>query len=104
MQTNFFDLCDPAADRPDGPGDQASAAAKRIFIYDGQVFDDPGPEYSVQDVLNFLAQTYPELANGTWHSRTLPDGAPGGVEEITFVKVTGEKGGHVLGPEQRRQR
>jgi hypothetical protein len=28
------------------------------------------------------------VGNGTWTSRTLPDGA----EEITFVKVTGEKG------------
>ena len=41
-----------------------------------------------KDVLAFLAQTYPELENGTWHSRVLPDGS----EEITFVKVTGEKG------------
>jgi PRTRC genetic system protein C len=97
-QANFFDQ--PADGSPllSGPIVQP---AKRLFLYDGQVFDDPGPEYGVQDVLNFLAQTYPELANGTWHSRTLPDGT----EEITFVKVTGEKGGHALvEPGQRRQR
>ena len=62
---------------------------KRLFLYDGTYFEDPGPEYSAQEVLNFLAQSYPELEQGTWHSRRLPDGS----EEITFVKVTGEKGG-----------
>lgn len=96
-QANFFDQPTDGPPLLSGPIGQA---AKRLFLYDGQVFDDPGSEYSTQDVLNFLAQTYPELASGTWHSRTLPDGT----EEITFVKVTGEKGGHVLGPGQRRQR
>ena len=62
--------------------------ARRVFVYANQVFADPGPEYTVQDVLDFLAQTYPELGHATWHSRRLPDGS----EEITFVKVTGEKG------------
>jgi PRTRC genetic system protein C len=61
---------------------------KRVFVYDGQYFEDPGPEYTIEDVLNFLAQTYPELENGAWHSRRMPDDT----EEITFVKVTGEKG------------
>jgi len=89
MQTDFFEQQEqgqvssaPATERP---------AARRVFLYDNQVFEDPGAEYSVQDVLNFLSQTYPELGNGTWHSRALPDGT----EEITFVKVTGEKGGQV---------
>jgi PRTRC genetic system protein C len=63
----------------------------RHFYYDGQLFEDPGPEYSPQDILNFLAATYPELRNGTWTQRTLPDGS----EEITFHKVTGEKGAAV---------
>lgn len=62
---------------------------KRVFVYDNQYFEDPGAAYTVEDVLNFLAQTYPELENGTWHSRLMPDDT----EEITFVKVTGEKGG-----------
>ena len=88
MQSNFFEqpASEQAASRsyqtPDQPG------PKRVFLYDNQVFEDPGQKYSTQDVLNFLAQTYPELGNGTWTSRTLPDGT----EEITFVKVTGEKG------------
>jgi len=88
MQSNFFEPQEsdkPAAEVYQTPD---RSARKRVFLYDNQLFEDPGPEYSVQDVLNFLAQTYPELGNGTWTSRTLPDDT----EEITFVKVTGEKG------------
>jgi PRTRC genetic system protein C len=84
-QANFFD---PATTGPPLLPGPTTPATKRIFLYDGQIFEDPGPEYTVRDVLDFLARTYPELENGTWHRRTLPDGT----EEITFVKVTGEKG------------
>jgi PRTRC genetic system protein C len=77
-QEQIVILNEPAANQP----------KKRVFVYDGQYFEDPGPEYSVEDVLGFLASTYPELENGTWNRRPMPDGT----EEITFVKVTGEKG------------
>ena len=90
-RVSMFDL---PPQRPLLPG-PVSQPTRRVFLYDNQVFEDPGPEYSVQDVLNFLATTYPELGNGTWTSRTLPDDATGAVEEITFVKVTGEKGSGV---------
>ena len=80
-QGDFFDNA-AAPPRLDTPH------RKRSFLYDGTYFEDPGPEYSAQDVLNFLAQSYPELEQGSWHSRNLPDGS----EEITFVKVAGEKG------------
>ncbi len=86
---------DAAAAQPQGDffGQQQAAPTgsprKRLFAYDSQYWQDPGPEYTVEDVLSFLADTYPELKNGTWSSRTLPDGT----EEFTFVKVTGEKGG-----------
>jgi PRTRC genetic system protein C len=83
-QVSLFDL---PPERPLLPG-PVSRLTNRVFLYDNQHFEDPGPEYSVQDVLNFLATTYPELGNGTWTSRSLPDGS----QEITFVKVTGEKG------------
>ncbi len=63
----------------------------RHFYYDGQRFEDPGPEYSPQDILNFLAVTYPELRQGSWTQRPRPDGTA----EITFHKVTGEKGATV---------
>lgn len=80
-QQGFFD------ESPNGPL-TATKVKRRVFVYDNQRFEDPGAEYSTQDVLRFLAETYPELTTATWHSRTLPDG----VEEITFVKVTGDKG------------
>lgn len=86
MQTNFFEQ-NESKQQHQTP--LLTGPVKRVFVYDGQYFEDPGSEYQVQDVLNFLAETYPELERGTWSSRTLPDGS----EEITFVKVTGEKGG-----------
>jgi len=92
-QVNFFDRQN--SDRQPLLIEGAAASApptQRTFVYDGQYFSDPGAEYSVQDVLLFLAQDYPELENATYNSRTLPDGAAGAVEEITFVKVAGEKG------------
>lgn len=86
-QNDFFNP--PADPEPvvilNGP---AAPPRKRVFVYDGQYFEDPGPEYTPEDVMGFLAQTYPELETGTYHRRSLPDGS----EEITFVKVTGEKG------------
>ena len=85
-QTNFFDQ---AAEPGPLPQLNPPAPAKRAFFYDGTYFEDPGPDYSTQAVLDLLARTYPELEGGTWTSRTLPDGS----EEITFVKVTGDKGG-----------
>lgn len=93
MQSNFFDPSQPANDGSKAYQTPDRPATRRVFLYDNQVFEDPGREYSTQDVLNFLAQTYPELGNGTWTSRTLPDGS----EEITFVKVTGEKGSGATG-------
>jgi len=66
--------------------------AKRRFVYDGQMFEDPGPRYSIREVLAFLSETYPELSSGSWTSRSRPDGS----EEITLVKVSGEKGAGTL--------
>lgn len=91
QQNDFFSSQQPAS----GPeqvvilnGPATHKPKKRVFVYDGQYFEDPGAEYTIQDVLGFLAQTYPELQSGTWNSRVMPDHT----EEITFVKVTGEKG------------
>ncbi|RMG66377.1 MAG: hypothetical protein D6722_15115, partial [Bacteroidetes bacterium] len=72
------------------PGPTATPP-RLLFYYDNQLFEDPGPEYSNRDILNFLAETYLELRQGSWSSRTLPDGT----EEVTFHKVTGEKGTRV---------
>jgi PRTRC genetic system protein C len=88
-QVNFFDPQDDPNGQPLLIEEAAASTPKRrTFVYDGQYFSDPGAEYSTEDVLRFLAQDYPELESATRHSRTLPDGA----EEITFVKVAGEKG------------
>lgn len=59
----------------------------RRFYYDNQEFDDPGPDYTIRDVLAYLAQTYPELANGSWIKTPV-----GEYDAYTFYKVTGEKG------------
>jgi PRTRC genetic system protein C len=84
VQSNFFNQEPTQAPL----NDPAPAGHKRLFVYDGQYWDDPGPAYTPNDVRLLLAKTYPALENGSWTSRILPDG----VEEITFVKTMGEKG------------
>lgn len=79
-QTGFFN--EPA------PEQLNTAPKKRIFFYDSQYFEDPGSQYTPEEVMRLLARTYPALENGSWTSRSLADGT----EEITFVKVAGEKG------------
>lgn len=79
-QTGFFNT--PA------PEQLNTTPKKRVFVYDNQYFEDPGPQYSPEEVMRLLARTYPALENGSWTSRSLADGS----EEITFVKVAGEKG------------
>ena len=64
---------------------------KRLFQYNGQHWEDPGPQYTNAQVMATLAQSYPELENGTWSERDLEDGTV----EVTFVKVYGEKGAGV---------
>ncbi len=66
---------------------QPPAPRPRRFMYDGKTFDDPGPQYSIRDVMGFLAQSYPELANGSWTKTPYDD-----YDLLTFYKVTGEKG------------
>ncbi|MCP4358505.1 MAG: hypothetical protein GY796_10860, partial [Chloroflexi bacterium] len=67
---------------------------KRVFLYGQDVFEDPGQDYSIHDVMQILAKTYPDLGNGSWAIQYVPDPAiPGGsIEEVTFVKNMGEKG------------
>jgi PRTRC genetic system protein C len=86
-QTQFFET--RGQHSPDGS--PPNPPKPRLFYYDGQLFEDPGPEYTARDILNFLSATYPELRQGSWTSRRLSDGS----EEITFHKVTGEKGAAV---------
>lgn len=36
---------------------------KREFLHNGQVLPDPNPEMEVQEVLDFYANSYPELTS-----------------------------------------
>jgi len=60
----------------------------RVFKYNDQVFQDPGEEWSVEDIKKSLAQTFPEIAQATVNEKTLDDGTV----EVTFVKRSGTKG------------
>lgn len=60
----------------------------RIFKYGDNAFQDPGEQFTVDDVKRSLAQTFPEVSQATVSTKTLDDGT----EEITFVKRSGTKG------------
>lgn len=61
----------------------------RVFYYDGKkVADDPGPEFSNDEVKKHLAQYFPELAQATWDEKEQDDGTV----EVTFAKRAGTKG------------
>lgn len=60
----------------------------RIFKFQDHSFQDPGEEYTVDDVRKALAATFPDIAQATTEARTLDDGT----EEITFIKRSGTKG------------
>ncbi len=63
-------------------------AQKRVFKYAGQTFEDPGPDYSIEEIKQHLVGTYPEVAQSTVEEKTLDDGTL----EVTFVKRAGTKG------------
>lgn len=60
----------------------------RIFKYNDNTFQDPGPEWSVEDVKSALAQSFPEIAQSTTTQRDLGNGDT----EIVFIKKSGTKG------------
>lgn len=61
----------------------------RVFVYNENRFDDPGAEYTAEDVRAQLVTHFPELTQATATERTLNDGTV----EITFAKRAGTKGG-----------
>jgi PRTRC genetic system protein C len=67
----------------------ATTTSKRIFKYHDQTWDDPGAEFTVDQVKAHLTGYFPELAQATTQERKLEDGSL----EITFVKKAGTKGG-----------
>lgn len=60
----------------------------RKFKYNENVYDDPGAEFSIEDVRTHLTQFFPELAQATYTEKTLDNGDV----EITFAKKVGVKG------------
>ncbi len=62
-------------------------AAQREIWYNGQVYQDI-PAWTIEQVRDQLAQTYPEASSANWTETTQTDGTV----RVDFVKVTGEKG------------
>lgn len=67
---------------------QTDNRARRVFVYDGHTFDDPGAEYSVEQVQNHLVAYFPAMAHAAVEEKALPDGT----REITFRKQVARKG------------
>lgn len=79
----------PVVETPVEAQKQPAAPVVRVFVYDDHKFEDPGPEYSIEEVRKSLEAFYPELANVKIEEKKLPDGRL----QITFVKKAGGKGG-----------
>ena len=60
----------------------------RVFKYNDQTYQDPGPEYTVDEVKKHLASIYPEVSQAEVQTKDIEDGT----QEITFVKRAGTKG------------
>ena len=67
---------------------QATTYTQRIFKYGDQAFPDPGPEYTVEQVLHHLRTYFPELGHAKIEEKSLDDGTL----EITFSKQVTRKG------------
>lgn len=65
-----------------------TARARRVFIYGDHRFEDPGAEYTAEQIRQHLVQYFPELAHATIEEKKLPDGTV----EITFRKQVARKG------------
>lgn len=61
---------------------------RRIFIYGEHRFDDPGAEYTIEQIRTHLTAYFPELVHATTEEKNLPDGTV----EITFRKQVARKG------------
>ena len=61
---------------------------RRVFIYVEHRFDDPGAEYTVEQIKSHLNQYFPKLAHATIEEKTLTDGTV----EISLCKQVARKG------------
>lgn len=60
----------------------------RVFKYADHTIEDPGSQYTIEQVRQSLVAYFPELAKATHKTKKLPDGQV----EITFQKQTTTKG------------
>ncbi len=60
----------------------------RIFKYGDHTIPDPGPQYSIKQVLQSLINYFPELAKATHSTKKLDDGRC----EVTFHVTSTTKG------------
>ena len=67
---------------------QALSVEQRIFRYGDKTFPDPGPQYSVEQILSHLKGYFPELGHAKTEEKLLEDGTL----EITFSKQVTRKG------------
>lgn len=71
--------------------EQTETKKPRVFVYNGNEFKDPGPEYTVEDVKKHLTTMYPEIARCTINQTETDTEI-----RIEFVKRAGTKGkGHL---------
>lgn len=64
------------------------ATTRRVFVYGDHRFDDPGVQYTTEQIRTHLTAYFPELAHATTEEKTLPDGTV----EVTFRKQVARKG------------
>jgi PRTRC genetic system protein C len=76
---------------------EPASTNRRVFRYADHTFDDPGADYSVEQVRQALLPYFPELAQATAEERPLADGTL----QITFrkqVTTKGAAGGEPIAP------
>ena len=67
---------------------QTDAPIRRIFRYGDKVFQDPGAEHTVEQILQHLRGFFPDLGHAKTEEKMLEDGTL----EITFSKQVTRKG------------
>jgi PRTRC genetic system protein C len=67
---------------------QAPPSTARVFKYLDHTIDDPGPDYTIEQVRQALVPFFPELSRATVQEETLPSGAV----QVTFTKQATTKG------------
>jgi PRTRC genetic system protein C len=62
-------------------------ALKRHFTFNGVVLNDPGPEFSVEDIRDTYSVVYPDISTAVVETTT-------GADSITykFIRSVGTKG------------